>query len=366
MFFSRQNKKRIAQLLPSFAEHDAMSDYVKSWNEILTKGGFSMSTFARFLPGRSSLKIRSYLDFNQNEFDLAILHLGIGDPINDIVKDLSIPLVVYYHNITPARFYKYYNWDLYELLVRGREQLNELASFACLGIGASKFSEKELIENNYRQTSVIPVFFDPRKLGRIQSSSRIKKYLNKEEITNITFLGRFSKHKAQIDLVKAFYIYRKYYNPKSRLNLVGNIVEQAYLGEVTKLIRALKIAEFINIPGIVSDEEMRAYYEESSVFISMSEHEGFFVPVLEANYYKVPMIAFDAGAVSETMGEAGILLDTKKPEIVASTIDRLVRDHNLRKYIIEKGTTNYKRFDQSLFTDVVVSTMKNIINSRFK
>ncbi len=353
--------KRIALLLPSFAEHDAMGNYVTVYSEIFQRAGYQTQIFARFFDNKFKGVVKSYEEFKDKDYDLLNYHHGIGDPVADLAVNTSIPVLLYYHNITPAEYYLEYNWEIFQLLVQGRDQLREMVKNVDFALSASRYSDHELDEVGYKDRDIIPVFFSTEKLKNIKADQKTINYLNKHKYTNITFIGRFSAHKDQESLVKAFYLYKNHYNRECRLNLVGSCFEKTYLDRIKEIIKKLNLEESVNIAGMVSDEQWRAYYEESAVLASMSEHEGFFVPVLEANYYETPIIAYNGGAVSDTMGDAGILLKTKKPDIVAGVINKIVTDLDLRKSLIENGRENYKKYAQELFEGKLLNLVKGLI-----
>jgi len=82
----------------------------------------------------------------------------------------------------------------------------------------------------------------------------------------------------------------------------------------------------VHLLGHVSTEELTALYDVADVFLSASEHEGFCVPLVEAFYKRVPVIAFAAAAVPDTMDGGGVLYDRKDPRHVASLIHTVVTD----------------------------------------
>lgn len=358
-----KKSKKIALLLPSFAEHDAMGNYVKIYSEIFQKAGYETQIFARFFDNKFKGYVKSYEDFKEKDFALLNYHHGIGDPVAELAKDTSIPVLLYYHNITPAEYYLEYNWEIFQLLVQGRDQLKYMQKNVDFALSASKYSDRELQEVGYTNRDIVPIFFNTERLANIKSDQKTVNYLNKHKYTNITFIGRFSAHKDQESLVKAFFLYKNHYNNQARLNLVGSCFEKRYLDRIKEIIKKLNLEDSINIPGTVSDEQWRAYYEESAVLVSMSEHEGFFVPVLEANFYETPIIAYNGGAVADTMGEAGILLKTKKPEIVAGLINKVVDDVDLRKQLIENGRVNYKKYAQELFEPNLIKLVEDLIQA---
>ena len=341
-----KNHKKILQILPSFAEHDAVSNQVVSMNKVLEANGYKTKIYSNHFPKKYKGVIGEPKFLKERKFDLAIYHHSIGDPVVDIVKHLSIPVLLYYHNITPPDYYAVYNQRIYELLNQGLKQLDDLTGHVEVAIAASEFNSQQLSEFGFDNTKVLPIFFEPKRLNKITADHKTASFLDNNNVTNILFVGRFSPNKVHKDMIKAFYLYRKYYNSMARLNLVGSYVEMnSYLAEITELIEALELESSVHVPGLVTDEEWKAYYENSDVFLSLSEHEGFFVPALEANYFELPIIAYDAGAVASTAGGSAVLLDNKEPAIVAETIHKMVSDQKLRSDLIEKGRNNYVRFD---------------------
>lgn len=355
----KNRKKRIVQLLPSFAEFDAVSNQVVAMKTILEKHGYEVDIYSNHFPKKMKGKIGEAKFLKEKNYDLAIYHHSIGDPIVDLVVSLNIPVIVYYHNITPPDYYKDYNQKIWEFLDLGVKQLDQLAKVSKLTLAASEFNKSSLEEKGFENIQVLPILYDAKRIAEFEIDKKTREFLDTENIVNILFVGRFAPNKAHEDLIKAFFIYHKYYNAMSRLNLVGSYVEmEYYLDQIVELIDSLELREVVHIPGKVSNNEWRTYYEDADVFVSMSEHEGFFVPALEANYFKLPLIAYDAGAVASTVGDAGILLRNKKPRITAEMIHRILIDEELRDTLIKNGEENYKRFDLESLEEKLMDVIK--------
>ncbi len=105
-------------------------------------------------------------------------------------------------------------------------------------------------------------------------------------------------------------------------------------------VRAL-ISEFRMLPdrfwftGPVPDEDLGAFYRWADAYVSLSEHEGFCVPLVEAMAADVPILAYSAGAVPETLGGAGLLFAPKDLEVAAEMLGMLVYDRPLRARVLE-------------------------------
>jgi hypothetical protein len=129
-------------------------------------------------------------------------------------------------------------------------------------------------------------------------------------------------------------VFQKWVRPRSRLLLVGDHRGfERYLDRLQELVRELRLDEVV-FTGQVDDDELYAYYRLADVFLCLSEHEGFGVPLQEAMHFGLPVIAYDAGAVRETLRGGGLLLQDKRPELVADLLDRLTRGGDLRRAVL--------------------------------
>jgi L-malate glycosyltransferase len=272
--------------------------------------------------------------------DLLVYHLAIGSPVANMLLGRREPLVVNHHNLTPLRYLESWHSDAARGVVWGRAQLRELARRATLGIGDSRYNEVELIEAGYARTAVVPILFDPRSIA-IEPDPAIVR----SDETTWLFVGRLAANKAQHDIVKAFAAYRQFHDRHARLRLVGGGVDDPYGRTLRRYIEALGLEDAVTLTGAVSAAELAAYYATADVFVVCSEHEGFCVPLLEAMQHSVPIVAFAAAAVPETLGDAGLLLEVKDACTVAAAVDRVVHDAALRDQLVAAGTARVQRFD---------------------
>mgnify|MGYP001354390147 CR=1 FL=1 len=335
---------RVAQLIPSVMEHDAMSNYVLQLDEIMAHAGVDSRIFASLVESKV-YSSRVYLLDSLRDFqpNLLIYHMGIGDPIGEYIQLLGIPYIIYYHNITPSLYFQN-NWPLANLLEWGRRQLSELAKSAIAGMAASEYSKKEMVEVGYKNCYVFPIIIDTQKIALIEDINA-EGYGICDGKDNLCFVGRISPHKKQDDLIRVFKIYKEHYNSNSRLFLVGSIFDQDYFTLLNRLLAELDLCRDVEILGLLDEVRWKAYYRHSRAFVSMSEHEGFCVPLLEAHYFHLPVVAYDGGAVAEVMGGAGILIKDKTNLLnTARSIDMVVSNTNMRNELISKGTMNLERF----------------------
>ena len=210
--------------------------------------------------------------------------------------------------------------------------MDALADRVEMGIAVSAFDQVELVEAGYRRTVVAPVMVDLEAFDRELDAGALATLQRAKEGGGVDwlFVGRVAPHKSQHDVVKAFATYRKLYDPKARLHLVGASSSHSYWTALGRYVAALGLSDAVEITGGVSAGVLAAQFRAADVFVCLSEHEGFCVPLLEAMHHQLPIVAFDAAAVPETLADAGVLLVDKSPPTVAAAVNRVLVDEPLR------------------------------------
>jgi glycosyltransferase involved in cell wall biosynthesis len=301
------------------------------------------------------------LDAYHGGADLLVYQLAIGNVAADFLAQRPEPLVVNYHNLTPLQYFQ--GWDPVAAwgVTWGRTQLRALAGRTTLGVAVSRYNEAELVEAGYPRTAVVPFLFDASALAAEPDAEVVETMTRTRRGTDWLFVGRLAPNKAQEDVVKAFAAYRRFHDPDARLRLVGGGLDSEYGTTLVNFVRALGLEDAVVFTGGVGQEQLAAHYRSSDVFVVCSEHEGFCVPLVEAMHHRVPIVAFAAAAVPETLGEAGITLDTKDPWTVAAAVDRVVRDEALRRALVDAGATRALDFDPAAarreFAEVVATAV---------
>jgi glycosyltransferase involved in cell wall biosynthesis len=242
-------------------------------------------------------------------------------------------LVAIYHNITPAEFFLGFHPHLAGLCHHGRRELEAFAPRTRLALGDSEYNRRELETAGFEHTGVLPIVLDLAKYD--SPPSPVVRRLYHDERTNILFVGRIIPNKRIEDLVRTFAAYQRWVEPRSRLLLVGDTRGfERYFDRLQELVSELRVDEVV-FTGQVDDDELYACYREADVFLCLSEHEGFCVPLQEAMHFGVPVVAYDAGAVRETLHGGGVLLEEKQPEEVAELLGRLHEGSPLRGAVLD-------------------------------
>jgi L-malate glycosyltransferase len=278
--------------------------------------------------------------------DVLLYHTAIGSTVADFVLQRPERLAVDHHNITPERFLAGWEPGATYGLSWGRAQLAAFAPRAELGIADSTHNEDELVALGYRRTTVVPILLDLAAFDVEPDRPRLEQLGEwSSGGTSWLFVGRVAPHKCHHDLVKAFAVHRRVYDPDATLQLVGGFASGAYVASLRAYVLALQLEDAVRITDTVTPAELSAHYRSADVFVCLSEHEGFCVPLLEAMHHRLPIVAFASTAVPETLGGAGLCLDRKGPELVAAAVHRVASDQALRGGLVEAGSRRLADFD---------------------
>ena len=324
----------IHQMLPNFSYGDAIGDDTLALQRIFRALGHESDIYAGV--------IHSYLVDNATHWkrhkavshadNLLVYHFSVGSEIAEYLLQIPDRLVLVFHNITPPRWFFGVSPHMVELAVDGYEQLKLLRDRTEVAWADSEYNASILRELGYERVEVLPIIIDFSRLELTPNAVFARQWRSSQ--TTWFFAGRVSPNKCHEDIIRGFKVYKEAVNPHSRLILTGDVLNCArYANGMIQLVRDLHIPD-VFFTGMIDDDELAAMFKMADVFVCMSEHEGFCVPLLEAMHYDVPVVAYDAGAVGSTLGGSGVLLKDKHPVNLAGIVDQILTDENLRVRIV--------------------------------
>lgn len=340
----------VHQFLPTFAGRDAIGAHTLRLRRLLREAGFTSDIYALDVHndvGGEALPADSFRTRVPASRDAWILyHFSIGSPLLDQVRELHRPIALDYHNVTDAQYFWRWEPRAAAKMLEGRRQLAEIATHVRFALADSRFNECELVELGFGPTAVAPILLDfvdydsapdPALLARRESVRR-------RGGTDWLAVGRIAPNKCQHDVVCAFALHRRLHDPAARLTLVGGQSAGEYWRALHRLAGDLGVADAVTFTDVVSHAELLACYRTADLFVCLSEHEGFNVPVLEAMHFDVPVVAFASAAVPDTVGAGGLLLTDKDPLVVACAAERVRTDASLRATLVEAGRARVEHF----------------------
>lgn len=345
----------IHQILPGIIKDDAIGNETLVLREYFRKLGYRSEIYAQYI--QNGIDAYPYQKYKKRSSKNNILfyHYSMGSDITDFIEKLPDKIILLYHNQTPEKYFLGINDRYASLLHKGRNDLKKISKIAQWGIGVSEYNRLELIDAGFKRTEVLPLLLDYEKYSS-KNEEIFTRY--NDHYVNILFVGRIVPNKRQDELIKIFYYYQ-YINPNSRLFIIGRWEGfEKYYYKLKEMVAQLPLQNII-IPGCVSEKDLNAYYSIADVFLCMSEHEGFCVPLIECMHFNIPIIAYNATAIPYTLGNSGILVNKKDYCSIAELIDIIIQDEKLKKKIIENQRKRLNDFN----IDGIKRKLEIIINN---
>ena len=334
---------RVDQWVPAAHRGDAIGDEAVRIRDVLRRAGMESDVFALHVDDELTGEVFEFSERRQN--DVSILHFALPSPLTEALVEASGKKVLLYHNITPSRFFVNYDDELVRIAEAGTRELVSLSDAVDLALGDSEYNREELENLGFARTGVLPILMDFDDYLEGTPGPVMEEMLD-DGRANFLFVGRVYPNKRFEDLARLAFFYKKYVSEDFRFILVGKAGRmERYQQSVQALADkwGLRPSEFM-FTGHVSFQDLLACYRCSDVFISMSEHEGFGVPLVESMLMELPVLAYAAGAVPDTLGGAGIQFREKRYEELAEMAHLLTVDEEMRNAVIESEQVRLERF----------------------
>lgn len=340
----------VHQFVSSFVPRDAVSAHTLALRDVLRDLGLDSEIYVKEARGEVQKEAHYYRDYEAGgpvESTRLLYQAATGSAVAEFLLDRPERKLVNYHNITPPEFFERWEPHMTLELEVGLRQMRELAPVTDLAICDSAFNARELAPLGYDDVEVLPVLFDAggdRDGVDAATATRLER-LKRDGGADLLFVGRLVPSKAQHRLVEALAVYRRLYDPGARLHLIGTPSATTYAATVERYATELGLDDAVFVEGSVPPGVLNAHYQGCDVFVCLSEHEGFCIPVVEAMARGMPVVGHDAGAVPETVGEAGIVVDGHDLTLVAAAIHRAMADEAVRRYLVDAGHRRVRCFD---------------------
>jgi glycosyltransferase involved in cell wall biosynthesis len=337
---------RVDQWLPAAHRGDAIGDEAIRIRDTLRRASFDSDIFALDIDEQAEGDVLPFGDRSRsNPDDVTIFHFALPSPMTGAFEEVPGRRVLIYHNITPAEFFVHFDEELVRIAAAGREELRRLAKGTHLALGDSEFNRKELEEVGFERTGVLPILLDFEEFRGGVPNPVMEEILS-DGRANFLFVGRVYPNKRFEDLARLAFFYKKYVSEDFRFLLVGKAGRmERYQQSVQDLADrwGLRPSEFL-FTGHLAPDDLLACYAASDLFVSMSEHEGFAVPLVESMLMDLPILAYAAGAVPDTLEGAGVQFLEKNYEELAEMAHELVTNESLRTSVVESERRRVERF----------------------
>jgi L-malate glycosyltransferase len=325
----------VNQWVPAAHSGDAIGDSARRVRGLLRDLGHDSDIFALTIDDDLRGDVLPFSEPAARRGDVTIFHFALVSPLTAEFARLTHGRVLQYHNVTPAHFFAPYDANIFRLAALSRQDLKTLVGHTDLALGDSEFNRRELEAMGFRNTGVFPIAVNTDRITKAPRRPALEETLS-DGLLNFLFVGRIVPNKKIEDHIRLAEHYKRYVDTSYRFIFVGRTdgVPRYY-----NMIRAL-VAEFEMLPerfvftGPVPDEDLATFYRTASAYISLSEHEGFCVPLVEAMAADVPIMAYASTAVPDTLGGAGVQFMPKDLEFAAELLGELAYNDSLRSRVI--------------------------------
>jgi len=349
----------VNQWVPAAHRGDAIGDSARRVRELLRQLGHTSDVFALTIDDNLVGDVRPFGDPDSRRGDLTIFHYALPSPMTGAFASLDSGRILQYHNVTPAGFFAPYDAQLFRLAALGRTELATLVGHVDLALGDSEFNRRELESVGFAPTAVFPIAVDTSRVTQRVNRPALERILD-DGLVNFLFVGRIAPNKKIEDHLRLAEHYKRYVDAYYRFIFVGRFdVVPRYYSMIRALMSEYRLLNdrFI-FTGPVPDEELALYYQHAAVYTSLSEHEGFCVPLVEAMAADVPVLAYSAAAVPDTLGGAGVQFSPKDLEFAAELLGELAFNDDLRARVIAGQRRRLQDFGDARVSDELASIIR--------
>jgi len=349
----------VNQWVPAAHRGDAIGDSARLMRGLVRAMGHDAEVYALTIDDDLAGDVLSFSDPAASRGDVTIFHFALPSPMTEAFARLPHGRVLLYHNVTPASFFAPYDPVLFRLATLARRELAGLVGRVDLALGVSDYNRLELETLGFNRTGVLPLAVDWSRITRPVSRPALESVLD-DELVNFLFVGRIAPNKKIEDHIRLAEHYKRYVDAFYRFIFVGRFdAVPQYYSVIRALMTEYKLLNdrFI-FTGPVSDDELAVYYRRAAVYISLSEHEGFCAPLVEAMAADVPVLAYAAAAVPETLGGAGVQFAPKDFEYAAELAGALAFDDDLRASVIAGQRTRLADFGDDRITHTLEAILQ--------
>jgi L-malate glycosyltransferase len=342
----------VNQWVPAAHRGDAIGDSARRVRALLREMGHHSNIYAMTVDDDLAGDVLRFDDLEARAGDVTIFHYALPSAMTEAFAALPRGRVLQYHNVTPPHFFAPYHQDLFRLATLGRDEIRQLAGRTDLALGDSEFNRQELESFGFTTTGVFPIAVDIDRLRHAPRRPALEQMLS-DGLTNFLHVGRIVPNKKIEDHIRLAEHYKRYVDVDYRFIFVGKTDGlPRYYNAVRALVAAYHMPpdRFI-FTGPVSDTDLVSYYRMADVYLSLSEHEGFCVPLIEAMAADVPVLAYASTAVPDTLGGAGVQFAPKDLEFAAELLAELAYNDSLRTQVIEGQRRRLSAFGDARLRD---------------
>ena len=342
---------RVHQVTGAAGRHDAVTGQMLAYGELLGGWGLAGGMHAVRVGSGAPGGITPLSELAAAPDELVLIHYSGWITGMGALLELPQQRALVYHNITPAKYF----WSVHPAVAVicevGRDMLPALVAQSRATAGVSSYNADELRAAGAREPHVVPVIADPARLRHDGAAAT-------GETPLILAVGRLAPHKRPDLVIRAFALYQQLHAPEARLLYAGALQNPPYRARLERLVAEVG-AKNVHLAGALEDAELARAYSQANVMLSLSEHEGFCIPLLEAFHADVPVIARPCGGMPEVGGDAVLWVEGPDLPVVAELLHLSVTDEELAAELARRGRRRAEEFSP----DRVAEKVRGLIDA---
>ncbi|VAX14799.1 hypothetical protein MNBD_NITROSPINAE04-2411 [hydrothermal vent metagenome] len=339
--------------------NDAVYDHASQLRKLFLSWGKRSNIYVLDQSHPDYEGVAHYKKYRPDPDDILVYHFGIGSVLTNFILSQPGRKFLVYHNMTPAEYLLGVDNQSYFAVTKGRKELDRLRDNLDGVMADSKFNARDLeTGHGYKKVTIAPLLKDFSAWDGVSPDpDRLEKW--KDDRKTILFIGRVAPNKRQDELIGTLYAYKKLFGPEARLVIPGSWgATVGYRDYLQTLTRKFGLDDSVVMPGFIDEKDFHALFTLADVYLSLSEHEGFGVPLLEAMYFRIPVVAYSVCSIPEMLGGAGIKIGHKNPMAIVAVLKELFENREMRKRIIESQTRQLAEFSREKIEPVIKRTLE--------
>ena len=344
----------VHQVLSSAGPYDAVSVQAQLWRRLLAERGYGGADYAVAIDPRARNSFASVKALQPAAGDLVVIRYSAFAGQLTPALDLPQRKLLVYHNVTPPRYLWNHHAGVAVACALGRAQMPRFARAVDVAVGDSEHNAAELRAAGAPSARVLPILFDDGRLAPRGAAPPAG------DGPLVLVVSRLAPNKRHDLAIGAFAAWQREHAPDARLLCIGEPLSPAFRGLVEG-IAARSDAAGVTIAGGLPQADLNSAYAAADAMLSMSEHEGFSVPLLEAFHFGVPVVARPAGAMPEVGGDAVLWDGDDDLAVTAELLELAVRDAELRAELGRRGRAQLERFSYERTAAAIVDAVEEAL-----
>ena len=353
----------VHQLIIGAAEGDAITGMALDiQNGLKTLGSSEIYAYWRH-SDRLTEAVRDVHEMPLAGYDALMYHLSIGyEPVHEILMQVKVPVILCYHNVTPAELYRRNEPEFAADLDLGRQEISDLRDRVVLAIADSHFNALDLQQAGYDNVHVVPAGFRPSRLADEEYDVGLLTEVRRRYPNGyVVAVGQVLPHKRIEQLMQTLHLLNSTFWGNIGLVICGVQRQPAYFNALLRHRSNCAMVD-VHFAGAVSDRELATYMRGASAYLGMSDHEGFCFPPIEAASMGIPVVIKGAGAIPESIGDGALVLPSHAgPVLAAEALQEVLSNGETRSTLIARGFRRVRELELQQHGEETVRLVREVI-----